>query len=228
MAADPPTVRTRVRRLPERGAYDRETIDAILDEALICHVGFVVDGQPYVIPTIHARLGDRLYLHGSTASRTLRTLATGAPVCVTATIVDGLVLARSVFHHSMNYRSAVVLGTARPVTDPEQKLRGLQAVSDHIVRGRWDEVRQPNRQELNQTALLCLELTEASAKIRTGPPKDDPEDLDSPVWAGVLPLHLTPLSPAPDEGVPPDTPVPPNVRHWRKAIGNERTLDGTD
>src|SRR6266542_458298 len=118
MAADPPTVRTRVRRLPERGAYDRETIDAILDEALICHVGFVVDGQPYVIPTIHARLGDRLYLHGSTASRTLRTLATGAPVCVTATIVDGLVLARSVFHHSMNYRSAVVLGTARPVTDP--------------------------------------------------------------------------------------------------------------
>jgi uncharacterized protein len=185
-----PSERTTVRRHPERGAYDRETIDAILDEGLICHLGFVVEGQPYVIPTIHARDGDVLYLHGSPGSRMLRELKQGIDVCVTVTLLDGLVLARSVYNHSMNYRSAVVLGRAREVTDRTEKLHAMECVVEHVVPGRWAEARQPNEGEIDGTTILAVPLDEASAKIRTGPPKDFDEDLSLPVWAGVIPLDL--------------------------------------
>jgi nitroimidazol reductase NimA-like FMN-containing flavoprotein (pyridoxamine 5'-phosphate oxidase superfamily) len=180
---------TRVKRHPERGAYEREQIDAILDEALYCHVGFVVDGQPYVIPTIHARLDDIVYVHGSPASRMLRTLAGSVDICVTVTLLDGLVLARSVYNHSMNYRSAVVLGRARSV-DGDEKLRALEAIVEHVVPGRWRDARLPTEKELAGTSVLALGLDEASAKIRNGPPKDFDEDVDLPIWAGVIPLRL--------------------------------------
>jgi uncharacterized protein len=192
------TPRTTVRRLGKRGAYDRETIEAILDEALICHVGFVVDDQPMVIPTIHARIDDALYFHGSVASRMLRSLEKGVPTCVTVTLLDGLVLARSAFHHSMNYRSVVVLGTATVVVDREEKLRVLDALVEHVMKGRSADARPPSEAELNATLVLRLLITEASAKIRTGPPIDDEEDYALPVWAGVLPLELTPLAPVAD------------------------------
>jgi nitroimidazol reductase NimA-like FMN-containing flavoprotein (pyridoxamine 5'-phosphate oxidase superfamily) len=185
-----PTPRTTVKRHSERGVYDRATIDAILDEALICHVGFVADGQPYVIPTIHARDGDMLYLHGSPGSRMLRTLKDGIDLCVTATLLDGLVLARAVYNHSMNYRSVVVLGRAREVIDRAEKLHAMECVVEHVVPGRWAEARQPNEGEIDGTAILALPLEEASAKIRSGPPKDFDEDLELPVWAGVIPLDL--------------------------------------
>jgi nitroimidazol reductase NimA-like FMN-containing flavoprotein (pyridoxamine 5'-phosphate oxidase superfamily) len=182
--------RATVRRLPERGVYDRAAIHAILDEALIVHVGFVTDGQPFVIPCIHARIGDRLYLHGSPASRMLRALAAGTPACVTATLIDGLVLARSVFHHSMNYRSVVVLGTASRVDDAEERLAALHAVVEHVVPGRWTEARRPSAAELAQTMVVSIPLDEASAKVRSGGPKDDAEDHALDVWAGVVPLAL--------------------------------------
>ena len=185
-----PTKRTTVKRHPERGVYDRATIDSILDEALICHVGFVADGQPYVIPTIHARDGDKLYLHGSPGSRMLRTLKEDIDLCVTATLLDGLVLARSVYNHSMNYRSVVVLGRAREVTDRAEKLHAMECVVEHVVPGRWAEARRPNEGEIDGTTILVLPLAEASAKIRSGPPKDFDEDLELPVWAGVIPLDL--------------------------------------
>jgi len=181
--------RLRVEREPQRALYDRETIAAILDEALICHLGFEVGGQPYVIPTLHARVGDVLYVHGSAASRMLRHAAAGAPVCVTVTLFDGLVLARSVFNHSVNYRSAVVLGTATLV-EGEEKLTALRALTEQLAPGRWDEARQPTATELKATWILSLPLDEASAKVRTGPEEDEPEDLDLPVWAGVVPVHL--------------------------------------
>jgi nitroimidazol reductase NimA-like FMN-containing flavoprotein (pyridoxamine 5'-phosphate oxidase superfamily) len=187
-----------VKRHPERGVYDRATIDAILDEALICHVGFVVDDRPYVIPTLHARDGDVLYLHGSPASRTLRRLKDGVDVCVTATLLDGLVLARSVYNHSMNYRSAVVLGHAHEVTETKAKLRAMECVVEHVVAGRWAEARQPSDAEIKGTTILAVTLDEASAKIRTGPPKDFDEDLSLPVWAGVIPLDLRRGRPYPD------------------------------
>jgi uncharacterized protein len=209
------TARTKVRRHPERGAYDRDTIDAILDEALICHLGFVVDGQPYVIPTIHARDGDTLYIHGSPGSRMLRTVKEGVDVCVTATLLDGLVLARSVYHHSMNYRSAVVLGRAREITDPDEKLRAMECVVEHVVRGRWADARQPNEGELKATTILALSLDEASAKIRTGPPLDDEDDLAFPTWAGVVPLRLEPGTPIPDGNV--DTPPPGYASAYRRS-----------
>src|SRR4051812_22349241 len=180
------TERTTVKRLSERGNYDAATVHAILDEALICHVAFSVDGKPVVIPTIHTRIGDTLYFHGSAASRMLRSLREGVEACVCATLLDGLVLARSAFHHSMNYRSAVVFGTAREVTDPAEKLRALDALVEHVARGRSAEVRPPNERELKQTLVLALPIAEASAKIRTGPPVDDEEDYALPVWAGVL------------------------------------------
>ena len=202
------STRTAVRRHPERGAYDRETIDAILDEALVCHVGFVHDGQPYVIPTIHARLGDVLFVHGSPASRMLRTLRDGVDVCVTVTLLDGVVLARSVYHHSLNYRSVVVLGRAREVTDPDEKLRAMEAVVEHVVRGRWADARQPSDGEIKGTTILALPLDEASAKLRSGPPKDNASDLDLGVWAGVVPLQLQASAPVTDEAVPDGTPVP--------------------
>jgi uncharacterized protein len=190
MKRTPATDRTRVRRHPERGVYDREPIDAILDEALICHVGFVVDGQPFVIPTIHARAGDVLYLHGSPASRMLRTLRDGVDVCVTATLLDGIVLARSVYNHSMNYRSTVVLGRAREVVDAEEKLAALEAIVEHMVPGRWSDARKPTQGELDGTTVLALALDEASAKVRSGPPKDFDRDMELPVWAGVIPLRV--------------------------------------
>jgi uncharacterized protein len=181
--------RLRVKREPQRARYDRETVDAILDEALICHLGFAVDGRPYVIPTLHARVGDRLYVHGSAASRMLRHVATGAEVCVTVTLFDGLVLARSVFNHSVDYRSAMVFGRATLV-EGDEKVAALRALTEQLAPGRWDEARQPTAKELKATWILSLPLDEASAKVRTGPPEDEPEDLDLPVWAGVVPVHL--------------------------------------
>jgi nitroimidazol reductase NimA-like FMN-containing flavoprotein (pyridoxamine 5'-phosphate oxidase superfamily) len=201
----PASDRTRVRRLPERGHYETETIHAILDEALICHIGFVVDGQPVVIPTIHWRDGETLYVHGSAASRMLRSLRGGVDACVTVTLLDGLVLARSAFHHSMNYRSVVVFGKAREVGEDE-KLRALETLVEHVVRGRSKEVRAPNQKELRQTLVLALPIGEASAKIRTGGPVDDEEDYALPVWAGVLPLGLTPREAMPDQGVTAELP----------------------
>ena len=179
----------RVKREPQRGVYDRGTIDAILDEALVCHLGFEVGGQPYVIPTLHARIGDRLYVHGSAVSRMLRLAASEMRVCVTITLLDGLVLARSVFNHSINYRSVVVLGTATNIQGDEKAV-ALRAFTEHVAPGRWDEARRPTEQELKATWILSLPLTEASAKVRSGPPEDDPEDLAFPVWSGVVPVHL--------------------------------------
>jgi uncharacterized protein len=187
-----PTERTTVRRRPQRASYEQSTVEEILDEALFCHVGFVVDDQPYVIPTIHARVGTRLYIHGSAASRMLRSVGAGIPVCVTVTLLDGLVLARSAFHHSMNYRSAVILGTAVEVTDEVEKLEALQAVVEHVVPRRWEDVRWPTEQELKATRVLSVPLTEVSAKIRTGPPLDDEEDYQLGCWAGEIPLRLEP------------------------------------
>jgi nitroimidazol reductase NimA-like FMN-containing flavoprotein (pyridoxamine 5'-phosphate oxidase superfamily) len=192
------TDKTRVRRIPKRGHYDRETIDAILDEGFICHVGFVADGQPFVIPTGYARVGDELYIHGSAASRMLRELSKGVEVCVTVTLLDGLVLARSAFHHSMNYRSVVILGTAELVTDADEKNKALEALTEHFIPGRWNDVRRPTELELKATSVLKLPITEASAKIRTGDPVDDDEDYSMNVWAGVIPLKLMPGEPIPD------------------------------
>jgi len=210
----PVTDKTRVRRLAQRGSYERQTIDAILDEALICHVGFVVDGAPVVIPTIHWRDGDRLYIHGSAASRMLRSLRDGVDACVTVTLVDGLVLARSAFHHSMNYRSVVVFGRATLVEDREEKIRALDALVEHVVPGRSSEVRGPNESELRQTIVLSLPIEEASAKIRTGGAVDDEEDYALPVWAGVVPLALTPSAPIADRDVKAE--VPEYVRDYRR------------
>jgi len=186
-----------VRRLSKRAVYERTQIDAILDAGLICHVGFVAEGQPFVIPTGYVRVGDRIYFHGSAASRMLRTLAAGSAVCVTVTLLDGLVLARSAFHHSMNYRSVVILGQARLVTDPAEKWEALRSFTNHVARGRWEEVRPPNEQELKSTSVLVLPLDEASAKIRQGRPLDDEEDYGLQVWAGVAPLRtrVGPLQP---------------------------------
>lgn len=216
MSATLQTERTTVRRLPKRGVYERETIEAIIDEALICHVGFVVDGKPVVIPTIHTRVGDQLYFHGSAASRMLRTLKNGVEACVTVTLLDGLVLARSAFHHSMNYRSAVVFGSAREVTDREEKVRVLEALVEHVCRGRSADVRAPNEPELRQTLVLALPLTEASAKIRTGGPVDDEEDYALPIWAGVLPLHLVPQPPVADARLVAEVEAPRYVTAYRR------------
>jgi len=212
-----PSSRTQVERLPERGHYDRETIHAILDQAFLCHVGFVVDGQPFVIPTGFGRSGDTLYIHGSAASRMLRNLSAGVPVCVTVTLLDALVVARSLFHSSMNYRSVVVLGTAKLITDGEEKMRALRAVSEQIFPGRWDDARQPNEQELKATSVMAIPLTEASAKIRTGPAKDDKEDYALPIWAGLLPLRVTAGTPQPDPELPAEiaSRVPQYLRDYR-------------
>jgi nitroimidazol reductase NimA-like FMN-containing flavoprotein (pyridoxamine 5'-phosphate oxidase superfamily) len=213
-----PTERTRLRRLPERAAYDRETVHAILDEGFVCHVGFVVDGQPYVIPTGYARADETLYLHGSTGSRL--GLRPGMPVCVTVTLLDGLVLARSAFHHSMNYHSVTVLGRTRPVTDPREKEAALRAFVEHVIPGRSDEVRGVDRKELAATAVLALPLQEVSAKVRTGPPKDEEEDYALPVWAGVLPLALIAGEPQPDPRLRPgSSPVPAHVAGWSRPGG---------
>ena len=194
-----PTPRTRVVRESQRAVYDRDAVNQILDEAFVCHVGFVSGGQPYVIPTAFGRDGDMLYIHGSVASRMLRNLEQGVPVCITVTLVDGLVLARSVFNHSMNYRSVVVLGTATLVDDPGEKLAALRVLSEHIRPHRWDDSRQPNEKELKATSVLRLPINEFSAKIRVGPPVDDEEDYSFPTWAGVIPLEVKSGTPIRDD-----------------------------
>jgi len=185
----PVTGKTTLHRLPRRGSHERQTIHRILDEALVCHVGFVFEGQPFVIPTTYGRVGDRLYVHGAVASRMLKALASGAPICVTVTLLDGLVLARSAFHHSMNYRSVVLLGRARLVDDPAERNEALHAIVEHVCPGRWQGSRPPNDKELAATSVLCLPIEEASAKVRTGPPIDDDEDYALPHWAGEVPLR---------------------------------------
>jgi nitroimidazol reductase NimA-like FMN-containing flavoprotein (pyridoxamine 5'-phosphate oxidase superfamily) len=212
-----PSDRSRVRRVPARAHYDRATIDAILDEALVAHLGFAVDGQPYVIPTLHARVGDLVYVHGSAASRAIMTAGRGLPVCLTATLLDGLVLARSAFHHSMNYRSVVVLGQARYVEGPDERLAALEAFTERLVPGRWGEVRPPTRQELKGTRVLALPLDEASAKVRSGGPVDDDEDYALDVWAGVVPLALAAGEPEPDERLAPGIAPSETVTAWRAA-----------
>lgn len=198
----PQTQRNTLKRLPKRGVYDRELVYKILDEGFICHVSFAVDGQPFVIPTGYARVGDQLYIHGSQMSRMLRTLAEGVNVCVAVTLVDGLVLARSAFHHSVNYRSVVIFGRAAIIEDKEAKLAALFAFSEHVLPGRWDDVREPTEQELKATTVLSLPLVEVSAKVRTGPPIDDDEDYALKVWAGVLPLTLVAGDPVSDPRLP--------------------------
>jgi uncharacterized protein len=203
------TPRTRVRRMPKRGAYDRPTIDAILDEALVAHLAFTgSDGQPLAIPTLHARVNDEVWVHGSAASRTLRTLAGGAHVCLTVTLIDGLVLARSIFNHSVNYRSVIVLGAARAVSDPDEKRAALAAFAERIAPGRWADARPPTPQELKATSILALPLDEASAKVRTGPPVDNDADHLRDVWAGVVPMRLVRGEPAPDPALRPGIEVP--------------------
>ena len=210
------TERTKLKRLTKRGHFDRETVYGILDEGFICHVGFAPEGQPFVIPTGYARVDDKLYIHGSQASRMLRTLSGGVDACVTVTIIDGLVLARSAFHHSMNYRSVLIFGRATLVEDPEEKNVALLALSEHIIRGRWADVREPTEQELIQTTVLSLPLMEASAKIRTGPPLDDEEDYAMSVWAGVIPLKLEAGAPIKDPRLPEGIEVPKYALNYKR------------
>ncbi|MEL6459380.1 MAG: pyridoxamine 5'-phosphate oxidase family protein [Cyanobacteria bacterium J06621_15] len=215
-----PTQRTQIKRLPKRANYETQTIYNILDEALICHVGFTINNQTYVIPTAYGRVEDKLYIHGSPASRMLRTLKQGIEVCVTVTLLDGLVLARSAFHHSMNYRSVVIFGTATLVNDTEEKNEALRAFTEHIIPGRWREVRQPNKQELQGTMLLSLPLTEASAKVRTGNPVDDEADYDLPVWAGVLPLQMVPGKAIADDRLIKGIEIPDYIQNYSKTTSS--------
>jgi nitroimidazol reductase NimA-like FMN-containing flavoprotein (pyridoxamine 5'-phosphate oxidase superfamily) len=208
------TPRTRVRRVPKNAVYEREPIDAILDEALIAHLGFVDDDQPYVIPMLHARVGDIVYIHGSSASRAIRQMGAGIRACLTVTLIDGIVLARSVFHHSMNYRSAVVLGQCRPVEGPQQREQALAAFTERLLPGRWDEVRPPSAKELKATRVLAMDLTECSAKARSGPPGDDEQDYALPVWAGVVPLSLVAGTPEPDPRLQPGIEPSAAVSDW--------------
>ncbi len=210
------TERSQLRRLPKRGFHDPEIIRGILDASFVAHIGFSVEDQPFVIPTLFGREGDKLYMHGSAASRTVRHLATGVAACVNVIIVDGLVLARSAFHHSMNYRSVVAFGTARLIEDRDEKSHALRVISEHLIRGRWEDVRQPTDHELKATSVLEFSIEEASAKIRTGPPADDEEDYALSMWAGVLPLTLIAESPIPDSRLAADTPVPDYVLRYRK------------
>jgi hypothetical protein len=215
-AAFPKTPRNRLHRLAKNGAYDQETVYAILDAAPICHVGFVQEGEPYVIPVIHARLGDRLVLHGAKASRLLKHAASGQPLCVTATILDGVVLARSVFNHSMNYRSVVIFGKGTLVTDPAEKLHALRAVSEHLLPGRWEDARPPSPKEFNATSVVSITIESASAKVHSGPPEDDPEDYSLPYWAGELPMVHAYLPPVPDPRLDPNTPLPEYIAEFLK------------
>jgi uncharacterized protein len=221
MKSSAPSKRTIVQRGPQRAEYDRAVIYKILDEAFICHVGFVVDGEPVVIPMSYARMGDRLVIHGSQASRMMRSLEAGVSVCVTVLILDGLVLARSAFDHSMNYRSVIVFGRAYPLNDAGDKREALRRLSEHICPGRWAEVRQPNDNELKTTMVLALALDEASAKIRSGPPVDQKEDYDFPVWAGELPLYLVAGAPVADPQMPLPIPTPSYVLNYRRPAPHE-------
>jgi nitroimidazol reductase NimA-like FMN-containing flavoprotein (pyridoxamine 5'-phosphate oxidase superfamily) len=211
-----PTERTRIFRKPARGSYDRDLVHSILDEALICHIGFVQDGQPFVTPTIHARVGETVYLHGANGNRMFRALAEGVDCCLTVSLIDELVLARAAMHHSMNYRSAMVFGTASEVTDPAEKERALRAVIEHVAPGRSDEVRGPDPTELRSTRVLALPIEEASAKVRTGPPGDDDEDMHLSSWAGRLPLAVSSGQPIPAPDLAAHLPVPESVRGWKR------------
>jgi nitroimidazol reductase NimA-like FMN-containing flavoprotein (pyridoxamine 5'-phosphate oxidase superfamily) len=211
-----PTPRTRVVREAERAVYDRDAAYKILDEGFLCHVGFVVDGQPFVIPTSYGRMGDSLYIHGSAASRMLRQVKEGVPVCVTVTLLDGLVLARSIFNHSMNYRSVVVLGKGTLVEEPVEKLEALRLLSEHIIPGRWDDSRQPNERELKATSILRIPIEEFSAKVRLGPAVDDEDDYSFPTWAGVLPLEFVTGTPIDDLRLAPGREVPRYVRNYSR------------
>ena len=213
----PRTPRTTLKRLPKRGSHERETINQILDAGFICHVGFVIEGQPFVIPTGYARVGDRLIIHGSQASRMLRALKTGIDACVNVTLIDGLVLARSAFHHSMNYRSVVILGRATLIDEREEKLEALFALSEHMIPGRWQEVRKPSEAELQQTTVLSMPIEEASAKIRTGPPLDDEEDYAMEVWAGVLPMKMATTEPLADPRLHETVEIPDYVLTYKRS-----------
>jgi uncharacterized protein len=219
-SAYPPTSRTTPSRNAARVAYDRATVHAVLDEAVVCHVGFVVDGRPVVLPQLHARVDDVLYLHGSTGARGMRAAGSGLDVCVTVTLVDGLVLARSAFHHSINYRSVVAHGTATVVDDVGEKVAALDALVDAVVPGRSAASRPATRKELAATTVLRLPLAEVSVKVRSGPPIDDADDLGLPHWAGVLPLALVPGAPVPAPELPPDAEVPDHVRSWARPTGD--------
>lgn len=213
------TERTRLRRLPSRGSHELATIHDILDEAFLAHVGFQVKGQPFVIPTLYGRDEEKLYLHGSAASRMLRELKGGVPACVTVTLVDGLVLARSAFHHSMNYRSVVAFGIARKIEDAEEKTRALRVISEHLIAGRWNDVRGPSEKELKATAVLEFSIEEASAKVRQGPPLDEEEDYGLPVWAGIIPVQLETKTAIPDPRMADGIPVPEYIEKYRQGSG---------
>lgn len=216
------TKRSELRRIPDRGSHDWETINQILDAGFLASVGFCVDGQPFVIPTLYGRDGEKLYLHGSAVSRTLRELETGIPICVTVTLVDGLVLSRSAFDHSMNYRSVVAFGTARKIVDPEQKVKSLRVISEHLIAGRWAEVRGPSDKELKATTVLEFSIEEASSKVRSGPPLDDESDYGLPVWAGVLPLEIRSRLPIPDGRLIKDVTLPDYVRRFDARINGRK------
>ncbi|MBV8883579.1 MAG: pyridoxamine 5'-phosphate oxidase family protein [Chroococcidiopsidaceae cyanobacterium CP_BM_RX_35] len=222
------TQRSKLKRMPSRGHYERELIYQILDEGLICHIGFAVDSQPFVIPTAYGRVGDRLYIHGSSASRMMRSLTNGIEVCITVTLLDGLVLARTAFHHSMNYRSVVIFGTATVVQDVNQKLKALEAFTEHIVPKRWATVRQPTPQELQVTSVLELPLDEASAKVRTGPPGDEEGDYSIPVWAGVIPLELTAGTPISDPRLQSEISLPSYLHNYTRNWRNTATTSSAD
>jgi nitroimidazol reductase NimA-like FMN-containing flavoprotein (pyridoxamine 5'-phosphate oxidase superfamily) len=214
--SQPPSERTTVKRMPHRAAYDRDVVNAILDEGLVCHLGFTVDSQPYVLPTIYARDGDRILIHGSAASRMLRSMSTGIPACATVTLIDGLVLARSAYHHSMNYRSVVILGNATEICDRAGKLAAMRMIVNHVVSGRWDDVRAPSEPEIRATMVLSLPLNEASAKVRTGPPVDDAEDYALTTWAGVVPLSLEAHVPVADPQLAADIQAPSYAQLYRR------------
>ena len=207
--------RNTVKRAPKRGSYDKDTIYQIIDESLLCHVGFVVDGQPFVIPTVHARLGDDLIFHGAKASRLLKHLQAGHPVSISMALLDGLVLARSAFNHSMNFRSVVLFGSGRPIDDDAEKNEALRGLTEQVVPGRWAEVREPNQKELNATAVAAVAIESASAKMRSGPPIDESSDYDLPIWAGLLPLRQQALEAEPDPKLTHSLPVPDSVKKWR-------------
>jgi uncharacterized protein len=220
------TKRTELRRIPDRGSHDWATIKQILDAGFLAHVGFCVDGQPYVIPTLYGRDGGRLYLHGSAASHMLGELETGIPTCVTVTLVDGLVLSRSAFDHSMNYRSIVAFGTARKIVDPEQKVESLRVISEHLIAGRWADVRGPSEKELKATTVLEFSIEEASSKVRNGPPLDDESDYAWPVWAGVLPLEIKSRPPIPDDTLIEGITLPEYVRRYdARLAGHSQVRD---
>lgn len=206
----------KVRRLPQRGHYDKETVYSIVDEALICHAGFVVDGQPYVMPTIHTRIGDTIYLHGAVANRMLNHIKTGKSVCITVTHIDGIVFARSVFHHSMNYRSAVLFGRGRVVESYDERWKVFEALTEHIAKGRWADARHPNETEDRTTAIVAIEIDSASAKIRSGPAKDEEEDYALSVWAGVMPVRMQFGEPVKDDRLPDNIPVPEYIKSYRR------------